>query len=79
VDPPYRGTSLIRSTPLLVSYNRMFQGSYGGVRGGGLFLMSLLYTLHPNPNPWRDLADFGVDWIAPPYRGTSLIQNCPPP
>ena len=33
----YRGTSLIRNTPLLVG---LYLGSYGGPWGGGLFLMS---------------------------------------
>ena len=36
----YRGTSLIRNTPLLGPTVGLYLGSYGGPRGGGLFHMS---------------------------------------
>ena len=36
----YRGTSLIRNSPLLGPYRRICLGSYGDPRRGGLFLMS---------------------------------------
>ena len=35
---PYRGTSLIRNTPLLGPYSSICLGPYGGPRGGGGFL-----------------------------------------
>ena len=45
----YRGTSLIRTTPSQDSTVGLYLGSFGGPRGGGLFLMSEvpLYT-HEN-------------------------------
>ena len=45
----YRGTSLIRNTPLLGTYSRTIQGPMV-VLGGGLFLMSEV-PLHVGAEP----------------------------
>ena len=44
----YRGTSLIKHPPLLRPYGRtIYLGSFGGPRGGGLFLMSEVPLYRP--------------------------------
>ena len=79
LEKAYRGTSLTRACTPLGPYRRPMPKVFWGSLGGGRFLMGKVPLYAATHSSFECCNLFQYSVTPPPYRGTSLIRNSPPP